>query len=190
MNRLLFLIGKILYELSHLSKKAISHYLNQKYQQKIKNIGESVYFNGISKILGLKYITIGHNVHIGNNAYIKGHGGLYIGNNTHISRNLTLYTVNHNYEGDYLPYDNSNIKKKVIIEDNVWIGMNVTILPGSHIKEGAIVGAGAVVAGTIEKCSIYGATKAHKIMKRDELHYENLKQNKLFSGRNGVRYEN
>jgi acetyltransferase-like isoleucine patch superfamily enzyme len=38
---------------------------------------------------------------------------------------------------------------EVIIEDNVWIGMNSLILPGAHIKAGAVIGAGSIVRGTV-----------------------------------------
>ena len=33
----------------------------------------------------------------------------------------------------------------VIIEDEVWLGASVTILPGVHIGKGAVIGAGSVV---------------------------------------------
>ena len=39
--------------------------------------------------------------------------------------------------------------KPVIIYDNVWIGGNVTILPGVKINQGAIIGAGSVVTEDI-----------------------------------------
>ena len=73
--------------------------------------------------------VIENNVHIGENAFIRAEGGLFIGENTHVSRNLMLYTVNHNYKGKNVPYDETVIKKPVHIEKNVWIGMNVNILP-------------------------------------------------------------
>jgi len=36
-------------------------------------------------------------------------------------------------------------RKKIVVDDDAWIGANVTILPGVHIGRGAIIGAGAVV---------------------------------------------
>ena len=36
-------------------------------------------------------------------------------------------------------------KSTPIIDDDVWVGTNVVILPGVHIGQGAIIGAGAVV---------------------------------------------
>ena len=36
----------------------------------------------------------------------------------------------------------------ITIEDNVWLGGNVVLLPGVTIHEGAVVGAGAVVSSS------------------------------------------
>lgn len=36
-----------------------------------------------------------------------------------------------------------------MVGNDVWIGQNVTVLPGVHIGDGAIIGAGSVVAGDI-----------------------------------------
>ena len=72
---------------------------------KIQSCGSGVRINGDVYISQPKAVSIGNNVHIGGNAYFKTEGGLTIGDNTHISRNFTLYTVNHNYEGTALPFD-------------------------------------------------------------------------------------
>ena len=44
--------------------------------------------------------------------------------------------------------------RDVTIEDNVWIGGNVTILPGVTIGKNSVIGAGAVVTKNISKNSI------------------------------------
>ena len=180
-----YIIGKLLNFVIQKSKVLISYYLSCYYHSNMKKVGKCVKFNGISKISGLANIEIENNVHIGDNAFISGVGGLYIGDNTHISRNLVLYTDNHNYTGDLLPYDEKLIYKPVKIEKNVWIGMNVIILPGTYIEEGAIIGAGAVVSGRIPKYSIYGASLGKIIKLRDKNHYEKLNEDKKYGGING-----
>ena len=97
------------------------------------------------RMSGAENANIGNNVHIGNNAFIRADGGLTIGDNTRISRNLVLYTVNHRYTGDLLPFDAHSIRKPVTIGRNVWIGMNVCITPGTTIGDGAVVGMGTTV---------------------------------------------
>lgn len=71
-------------------------------------------------------------------------GKIHIGKNVWIAPNVGLITSNH---------DIKNLSKHIksadiIIEDNVWIGMNSVILPGVKIKSGTVVGAGAVVTKT------------------------------------------
>jgi len=149
-------------------------------------IGDNCMIGGQSGISG--HLIIGNNVHIGNNAYISGIGGLSIGDNTHISSNLTLYTNSHNYEGKLLPYDNTCHYKEVVIEKNVWIGINVTILPGTCIEEGCVIGAGAVVHGRIPKCTIFVASSGTNLKLRDLLHYEKLELEKMYGGVSGHEY--
>lgn len=45
-------------------------------------------------------------------------------------------------------------KKEVVIADNVWIGLNCIILPGSKIGNGSVIGAGSVVRGEIPPYSV------------------------------------
>lgn len=163
----------------------LNSFLNYRYKQKMAQIGAGVRFNGVSHIDGYDSVVIEDNVHIGNNAFIKGEGGLKIGENTHISRNLVLYTINHDYHGLRLPYDEKQLKRPVVIGRNVWIGMNVVILPGTTIGEGAIIGAGSTVYGDIEPLSIVGAAKPTTIKYRDKVHYDSLDQKRSYGGRNG-----
>lgn len=185
MPKLFTILGYFFHKYGNLKKRLEASYLSASYLNQIKKIGKNVRFNGVSTIIGGDKVELGDNVHIGNNAYIRAEGGLFIGDNTHISRNLILYTHNHNYEGIALPYDNSFKFKRVVIEKNVWIGMNVTILPGTHIMEGAIIGAGSVVTGKVEKCSIVVAPKAKLLSYRNLEHYEQLEKNNKYGGING-----
>ena len=52
----------------------------------------------------------------------------------------------------------------VIIEDDVWIGSRVTILPGVTIGEGSVIGASAVVAKSVPPYSVVVGNPA-KIVK-------------------------
>lgn len=47
-----------------------------------------------------------------------------------------------------------NCKGKIIVEDDVWLGMNCTVLSGVHIGQGAVIGAGSVIARDIPPYSI------------------------------------
>jgi maltose O-acetyltransferase len=158
---------------------------NQQWISKLKYCGQGLNIKGLAKVSGARNTEIGHNVYIGNNAFIRGDGGLKIGDNTHISRNLVLYTVNHQYHGSCLPYDHTTIKKPVEIGRNVWIGMNVCITPGSKIGEGAIIGMGTVVSGEVPPLSIIGNQKFRILGYRNTEHYKALDKANAYGGVNG-----
>jgi maltose O-acetyltransferase len=139
-------------------------------------------------ITGAESVTIGDNVHINRGAFVRAEGGLSIGNNVHIGRNLTLYTINHNYRGIRIPYDEGVIKKPVAVEPNVWIGINVTIIPGITIGEGAVVGAGTVVARSVPPLAIVGSAPTRIIRYRDQEHYFDLVSAGSFGGVSGRPY--
>ena len=96
-----------------------------------------------------------------------------------------MYTVNHDYNGRLLPYDDNYIKRPVRIGRNVWIGFGVTILPGSVIEDGAIIGAGTTVAGRVLKGDIIGGSIGKVIKSRDMHHYGELDKSLAYSGHGG-----
>lgn len=158
---------------------------------KIGSIGDNSFFWGDNHFISKpEYLKIGENVHVNDNCYIKSEGGVIIGDNTHISRNLLLYTVNHDFNGAALPYDEKMITKPVIIGKNVWIGMNVCIAPGTTIGDGAVIGMGTVVSGNVPPLSIIGMQKWRNIGNRDMKHYSLLEKNKRYGGINGLLYSN
>lgn len=53
-------------------------------------------------------------------------------------------------------------KGKIVVEDDVWIGAHVIILSGVHIGQGAIIGAGSVVAKDVPPYAIFGNGKVIK----------------------------
>ena len=54
-------------------------------------------------------------------------------------------------------------KQQITIEDEVWIGANVTILPGITVGRCAVIGAGAVVTHDVEPYSVYAGVPARKL---------------------------
>ena len=161
---------------------------NRSHLERFKACGKGAGIWGPVFITGHDQIVIGDNVHIGGGAFIRGEGGLVIGDNTHISRNLLLYTRNHRYEGERIPYDDEHVAKPVTIGRNVWIGMNVVIAPGTRIGDGAIIAMGAVVAGEVPPMAIVGAEKWRVLGWRDERRYQSLDDEKAFAGPNGHLY--
>ena len=92
-----------------------------------------------------------------------------------------VITQNHNYEGELIPYDNTYVKKPVMIGDCVWFGNKVTVLGGVTIGEGAIIAAGAVVTKDVPPLAIVGGNPAKVIKYRNADHYFKLKAEGKFN---------
>ncbi len=131
---------------------------------------------------------IGSNVTLGNNTNfngmhfsLRGGGGIIIGDNFNSGRECLVINRYHNYDhGEYIPYDDTVIKKDIIIEDNVWIGHRVIILGGVRIGEGAVIQAGSVVVKDIPKFAVAGGNPAKVFKMRDIEHYLSLKEKGKF----------
>lgn len=61
------------------------------------------------------------------------------------AQGLTVITSNHVTPiGEDTKYSQNEIADDVVVDEDIWIGANVTLLPGVHLKRGMIVGAGSV----------------------------------------------
>ena len=77
---------------------------------------------------------------------------VHIGNHVSIAANVTfvpMASANNGQEINTYPYVRDHLTKAadIVVEDEVWIGADVTILPGVHIGRCAVIGAGSVVTG-------------------------------------------
>ena len=79
---------------------------------------------------------------------------------------VVILTLGHYYNDVNTPINcQGDFASKVIVENDVWIGIRSIILPGVRIGAGAIVGAGAVVTKDVPPWTIVGGVPA-KIIKR------------------------
>ena len=112
-------------------------------------------------------IYLGPNVCIGTNVYISAINAKFIcKGNCAIAERLTVHTGNHarivgKFATDIteankpLGYD-----KDVVVEEDVWIGCNVTLLSGVTIGRGSTVAAGAVVSKSMPPYCVCGGVPA------------------------------
>lgn len=124
------------------------------------NIEKGVFFGNGS---GIK---IGERSGIGLNARIQ--GPLTIGDHVMMGPDTIIYTKNHETLRTDIPMIEQGITapREVTIEDDVWIGARVVILPGVRLGTGSIVAAGSVVTKDVEPYSIVGGVPAKKIKSR------------------------
>ena len=117
-----------------------------------------------------KDLDIGKSVYIGPNVTINTKCGMRIGDNTMIAHGSTIWDYdghpiyNENLEGPSDSYGGES--SPIVIEQDVWIGYEVSILKGVHIGQGAIVGAKSCVTNDVPPYSIVAGNPA-KIIKRN-----------------------
>src|SRR5450432_4231357 len=87
-----------------------------------------------------KGLTIGRNSVINRGCRLDTRGEIIIGQNVSISQQVVILTADHDADSQEF----IGRKRKVVIEDLVWIGTNAMILPGVNIGMGAVVAAGAL----------------------------------------------
>ena len=122
-------------------------------------IGKNVTIYPNVMFFGDGLIEIGNNVDIGNNViiYASKDGGVKIGNDTMIAANCYIIDMDHGPSDDELVRKQKNVVNSINIGDDVWISENCTILRGTIIENGGIVGAKSLVKSKIKKNSIvYG----------------------------------
>lgn len=101
----------------------------------------------------------GRHIHIGKNTFINFNvsmvdvGEIKIGSQVLIGPSTGIFTAIHPIDPE-IRATGVEKSKPIIIEDQVWIGGNVTILPGVTIGKGSIIGAGSVVTKDIPEMSI------------------------------------
>lgn len=111
-------------------------------------------------------VSIGDYSGIGVNARI--HGTCIIGSYVMMGEDCIIITRNHQHASSNIPMMQQRFEaeRPVIIDDDVWIGDRVTILPGVHIGTGSIIAAGAVVTKSVPCYSIAAGVPAKVIKKR------------------------
>ncbi len=113
-------------------------------------------------------LQIGDDVSLAKDIIMVATGGIQIGDRTMIGYGTTILTANHRIPKNRGPMRFSGTDlKKVIIENDVWIGTRVVLMPGITVGEGSIVGAGAVVNKDVPPFSIVGGVPAIVIRMRD-----------------------
>lgn len=95
-------------------------------------------------------------------------GPVTIGNDVMMGPRCTILASRHDASSVELPMALQGFLPdlRVTIEDDVWIGANVTILPGRVVGQGSIVGAGSVVTKDVPPWSVVGGNPARQIATR------------------------
>jgi maltose O-acetyltransferase len=116
-------------------------------------------------------LSIGNRVQINQHCFFNAGGGIQLGDDILIGPYVIIYSQNHNYiNARILIRLQDYSKKKVVIEDDVWIGSRAIVLPGVKIQKGTVVAAGSVVTRDTEEYSVVAGVPAKKIGTRKLLY--------------------
>ncbi len=127
--------------------------------------GENTRFENHIYISGPGRVSIGKSCQINEHVFIQ---GAIIGDYVMIAPHVSLIANMHKSSRTDIPMvmQGKIEGNKVIIEDDVWLGRNVTVMPGVRIGKGSIIAAGAVVTKDVPEYSIAGGVPAKIIKSR------------------------
>lgn len=126
------------------------------------NIEQYAHFGTGFKIKIGTYSSIGKNCKVPNN--------IQIGDYVMMGNNVTIFSSTHNFEKIDVPMLKQGIssrKEPFIMEDDVWIGQDVIIMPKvTRLAKGTIVGAGSIETKDFPEYSIIAGNPARLIRRR------------------------
>lgn len=137
-----------------------------KFRKSFAKCGSNFRCGGGQIINSAKMIEIGDNVSIGPNAVLYSiYKKIIFGNNVLLGPGVTMVSGDHSIRKVGIPIIDNHEKlpeddADIIIEDEVWIGANVTVLKGVVIGRGSVVAAGAVLTKSFPPYSIIGGVPA------------------------------
>lgn len=111
-------------------------------------------------------VRVGDNSGLGVNCVIP--DGSVIGKDVMMGPNCYIHSRNHRFDNCDIPMrvQGYSEPKPCIIEDDVWIGRDVTIMVGRHISKGTIIAANSVVTKDFPPYSVIGGNPAKLIKSR------------------------
>lgn len=107
-------------------------------------------------------VRIGDYCNIGNNAFLDGRRDIVIGNYVATGAEVMIYTLQHDIDSPGFDATGG----PVVIDDYVYLGPRVIVLPNLRIGEGAAVAAGAVVTRDVAPYTVVGGVPARFIRER------------------------
>jgi acetyltransferase-like isoleucine patch superfamily enzyme/putative methionine-R-sulfoxide reductase with GAF domain len=126
-------------------------------------------------------IEIGENSFIGPYACLSGEF-INVGKDCLIAAHAGIYAINHNFADSTRKIKAQGVSyKKIVIEDDCWLGSGVRVVDGVTIGQGSVIGAGAVVTKDIPPYSVAVGVPAHVIASRKSSEETNSARNQEYT---------
>lgn len=183
--------------------ETMSELMGANVKKLLKSCGEDVMIYPMAKVVNPSHVEIGAhsrlcdftfihpadgNYKIGKYTDIEqfsslwGGGNIIIGDFVNIGPSVTFFSSKFEYrDGNFLtsvaPTEALDIEYgDIIVEDHAFIGTNSTVMVGSHIGEGAVIGANSFINKNIEPWSVYAGNPLKKIGERPKDVLEKVKE--------------
>jgi len=100
-------------------------------------------------------------------SYINAVGEIVLGDYVLFGSNVTVSSGVHPIDGKEPPVImRATLPRRIVIEDDVWLGAGAVVMPGVTIRRGSVIGANAVVTRDTEEYGVYAGAPARKIRSR------------------------
>lgn len=107
-------------------------------------------------------VTIDRGVTLNRGVVINHSGGFQMAENSGLGPGTLILTATHEI-GPPAKRWGEGRTARVVIGRGVWVGANVTVLPGVRIGDGCIIGAGSVVSRDCEPNTVYAGVPARPV---------------------------
>jgi len=107
------------------------------------------------RITNPEKVRIGAHCDFNESVFITGGGGVTIGDHVGLGPGVKIWSVNHRYADPDTPWMQQGYELlPVVIEDDVWLGANCFVMPGTRIGRGSILSAGTVLMKSVPAFAI------------------------------------
>jgi acetyltransferase-like isoleucine patch superfamily enzyme len=137
------------------------------------SLGDNVTIGPYSEIRSSMLSSLGAGLRLGKNSgcgaysFIGAGGPIRIGEHVIMGQHVSFHAENHNFSRTDIPISMQGVTKKgITVEDDCWVGANVTFLDGCHVGRGCVVAAGAVVRGEVPPFSVIAGVPARVLRSR------------------------
>jgi maltose O-acetyltransferase len=145
-------------------------------------IASTALFAGSVRITGSgsvrDLLSIGPGCHITGPLHIDLTAPVTIGARVYMGYDVMLVTADHEL-GDSAQRCGRRVFRAIRIEDGVWLGSRVLVLPGVRIGRGAIVAAGAVVTRDVPPDTLVGGVPAKLVRDLESADADNARRDRL-----------
>jgi len=159
LRRVLWMMGKYVFRLSPRTAFGWRRFVLRLFGAEV---GDHVHVYNSATVYFPWNLRIGDWSAIGEGALIYNLGPITIGEQVTISQRAHLCAGTHDYADPRMPLQ----KPPIVVEDQAWVCADAFVGPGVTVKEGAVVGARAVVVKDVAPWAVVAGNPAHIIKNR------------------------